>query len=228
MADAQAAVRKTHPVTHARSGPTKHHAAGQKFAARKAGRKVASGKAAAAPSLAITIKAPNDAPDFDYTDRIEEAQALVAKQPVQPGDMVIDSAGKLSHFVWMLAVGKSTGPLTVVRMDEARQQRQGPRHHLAGGQLPQHQIPRRRDRRLSSSLPSAVRCGRKRQGYEEAVYTAYAPELDTKKMRDAGMDYLRHLQRLAYNNIKDHDVRSRVQPEATPSRTRFPPASCCG
>jgi hypothetical protein len=47
------------------------------------------------------------------------------------------------------------------------------------------------------------------------VYTSYAPEMDTKTMRNAGMDYLRHLQRLAYNRIKDHDVRSRVAPNAT-------------
>jgi hypothetical protein len=53
------------------------------------------------------------------------------------------------------------------------------------------------------------------KGWEEAVYTAYAPELDTQKMREAGLDYLRHLQRLAFNQIKDHDVRSRVQSEAT-------------
>jgi len=51
--------------------------------------------------------------------------------------------------------------------------------------------------------------------YEEAVYTAYAPELDTKTMREAGMDYLRHLQRLAYDRIKDHDVRSLVTPKFT-------------
>ena len=215
MADAQAAVRKTHPVTHARSGPTKHHAAGHKSAARKAGRKVASGKAAAAPSLAITIKAPTDAPDFDYTDRIEEAQALVAKQPVQPGDMVIDSAGNLSHFTWVLAVGKRTGPLTVVRMDERGNNDKGlvitwpvdnflnTKFHVAGT-----------DGIIVFAQRRPVRA-KNDQGWEEAVYTAYAPELDTKKMRDAGMDYLRHLQRLAYNNIKDNDVRSRVQPEAT-------------
>jgi hypothetical protein len=52
-------------------------------------------------------------------------------------------------------------------------------------------------------------------GYQEAVYTAYAPELDTRKMRDAGMDYLRGLQRLAYHRIEDHDVRSHVAPNIT-------------
>ena len=53
------------------------------------------------------------------------------------------------------------------------------------------------------------------KGWEEAVYTAYAPELDTAKMRTAGLDYLRHLQRVAYNHIKDNDVRSRVEPDTT-------------
>ncbi len=52
-------------------------------------------------------------------------------------------------------------------------------------------------------------------GYEEGVYTAYAPEFDTRKMRTAGMDYLRQLQRQAYDHIKDHDVRSRVAPNLT-------------
>jgi hypothetical protein len=56
---------------------------------------------------------------------------------------------------------------------------------------------------------------RVKNGYQEAVYTAYSPELDTKTMRDAGMDFLRHLQRLAYDHIKDQDVRSRVAPNVT-------------
>ncbi len=56
---------------------------------------------------------------------------------------------------------------------------------------------------------------RAKDGYQEAVYTAYAPELDTRKMRDAGMEYLHHLQRLAYDRIKDDDVRSRVAPNIT-------------
>jgi hypothetical protein len=54
-----------------------------------------------------------------------------------------------------------------------------------------------------------------KDGYQEAVYTAYSPELDTKTMRDAGMEYLRRLQRLAYDHIKDRDVRSRVAPNLT-------------
>jgi hypothetical protein len=56
-------------------------------------------------------------------------------------------------------------------------------------------------------------------GYEMGVYTAYAPELDTKTMRNAGMDYLKLLQRLAYNRIKSHDVRSRVAPGETVADT---------
>src|ERR1700742_2790114 len=71
-----------------------------------------------ARSLAIISKAPNDAPDFDFQDRIQEAQALIAKQPVLKDDMQVDADGKLAHFVWTLAVGQKTGPLTVVRMDE--------------------------------------------------------------------------------------------------------------
>jgi hypothetical protein len=56
---------------------------------------------------------------------------------------------------------------------------------------------------------------RVKDGWQEAAYTAYSPELDTKTMRDAGMDYLHHLQRLAYDHINDNDVRSRVAPNRT-------------
>ena len=55
--------------------------------------------------------------DFDYQARIQEAQGLVAKQPVLPGDIQVE-AGQLSHFVWTLAVGAPSGPLKIVRMDE--------------------------------------------------------------------------------------------------------------
>jgi hypothetical protein len=197
---------------------TKHHArpaarhAAAKTAHRSAG-KVASRKPA--QSLAITIKAPNDAPDFDYTDRIQEAQALADKQPVLPDDMMVDGAGNLSHYNWLLVVGKRTGPLTVVRMDPHGNNDQGlvitwpvdnflnTKFHVANadGAIV-----------LAQRRPVRAKLGR---GWEEAVYTAYAPELDTKKMRDAGMDYLHHLQRLAYEDIKGHDVRSRVEPNAT-------------
>lgn len=211
-ADASAAAHAKHHAV--KSGKTAHHGARKsKTATRKTGHKLAARKPA--PSLAITIKAPNDAPDFDYTDRIQEAQDLVAKQPVLPGDMVIDSAKNLSHFTWVLAVGKRTGPLTIVRMDERGNNDKGltitwpvdnfinTKFHVAAP-----------DGLIVFAQRRPVRA-RTESGWEEAVYTAYAPELDTKKMRDAGLDYLRHLQRQAYQQIKDHDVRSRVQPLAT-------------
>src|SRR5581483_9603036 len=95
----------------------KHHAT-HKHAAHKAARKVAARRKGPAPSLAIVIKAPNDAPDFDYRDRIEEAQALVAKQPVLKDDIQVGGRGKRSHFVWTLAGGQKTGPLPLGRRDE--------------------------------------------------------------------------------------------------------------
>ena len=190
----------------------KHHVVKKTAAHKTAGRKVKAAKIT--PSLAITIKAPNDAPDFDYTGRIQEAQALLEKQPVLPGDMVVDG-GHLSQFTWLLAVGGRTGPLTVVRMDARGGNDKGltitwpvdnflnTKFHVEGtsGLIV---FAQRRPVRAKTDT-----------GWDEAVYTAYAPEFDTKKMRDAGMDYLRHLQRLAYNNIKKYDVRSRVQPGAT-------------
>jgi hypothetical protein len=190
----------------------KHHAT-HKQAAHKPARKVAAKPKGPPPSLAIVIRAPNDAPDFDYRDRIEEAQALVAKQPVQKDDIQVGQNGKLSHFVWTLAVGQKTGPLTLVRMDETGKNDQGftvtwpvdnflnTKFHV---EKPDGYIVFAQRRPVHG-----------KDGYEEAVYTAYAPELDTKKMRAAGMDYLRHLQRMAYNKIEDHDVRSRVTPAET-------------
>ena len=87
---------------------------------KKATRKSAARKAkAAAPSLAIVTKPPNDAPDFDFSKRIEDAQALATGAPFLPTDMVIDKASNsLNSFVWTLVVGKRTGPLTIVRMDQ--------------------------------------------------------------------------------------------------------------
>ncbi|HYJ36327.1 MAG TPA: hypothetical protein VEV64_09235 [Rhizomicrobium sp.] len=76
-------------------------------------------------SLTIVTKAANDAPDFDYQARIEEAQALVEKQPVLKGDMQFDGQGNLTHFVWTLAAGQKTGPLTILRMDETGRNDQG-------------------------------------------------------------------------------------------------------
>jgi len=207
-------------VGHARATEThaKHHAhATHKKPAHKAAAKPAKKTAAKrkgpAPSLAIVIRAPNDAPDFDYRDRIAEAQALVARQPVLKDDIQVDRNGKLSHFVWTLAVGQKTGPLTLVRMDETGKNDQGftvtwPVDNFLNTKF----HVEKPDGYIVFAQRRPVHA---KEGYEEAVYTAYAPELDTKKMRDAGMDYLRHLQRLAYNKIEDHDVRSRVAPGET-------------
>ena len=159
----------------------------------------------------IVSKAHLDPKDFDYQPRIQEAQELVAKQPVLPGDMQVDASGQLTHFTWVLAVGAASGPLKIVRMDETGKNDAGltitwpvdnfinTHFHVAGGMIV---FAQRRPVRF-------------RGAYQEAVYTAYAPELDTKTMRAAGMDYLRFLQRQAYHRIQDHDVRSRVAPNAT-------------
>jgi len=192
----------------ARATAAKHHAhAVHKQAARK--------KTSAKPSppLVIVTKPPTDAPDFDYRDRIAQAQALVEKQPVLPGDMQLDAGGQLSHFVWVLAVGARSGPFQIVRMDETGKNDQG------------LTITWPVDNFINTKFHVASPAGlivfaqrrpvRTKDGYQEAVYTAYAPELDTKKMRDAGMEYLHHLQRLAYDRIEDRDVRSRVAPSVT-------------
>jgi hypothetical protein len=206
---------------HAAVAPAKHHAhprhqkpathAHQKAAAKAVKHKHVA--AAPAPSLVIVSKAPTDAPDFDYQDRIQEAQALVARQPVLKDDIALDGAGRLSHFVWVLAVGQKSGPLTVVRMDETGRNDGGftvtwPVDNF----INTHFRVTAPDGYIVFAQRRPVRAG---DSYQEAVYTAYAPELDTKTMRNAGMDYLRHLQRLAYDHIKDHDVRSRVAPNLT-------------
>ncbi|HUE63455.1 MAG TPA: hypothetical protein VMO78_03670 [Rhizomicrobium sp.] len=166
-----------------------------------------------AHSLVIVTKVPNDSPDFDYQDRIQQAQALIAQQPVLKDDMLIDKDGKLSHFVWVLAVGQKTGPLTVVRMDETGK--------TDNGFVVIWPVDNFINTRFRVTAPADYivfaqrRPVRVKEGWQEAVYTAYSPELDTKTMRDAGMDYLSHLQRLAYDHIKDHDVRSRVAPNLT-------------
>jgi hypothetical protein len=215
-ADASAAAHHKH------AAHGKHHAASHKPARHAARKRARKAKVAVARSLAITIKAANDAPDFDFTDRIQQAQALAASQPVLPGDMVVDGRGNLSRFTWVLVVGQKTGPLTVVRMDQRGRNDQGltitwpvdnflnTKFHVEGS---------------SGLIVFAQRRpvrGKNDSGWEEAVYTAYSPELDTKKMRDAGMDFLRHLQRLAYDHINDHDVRSRVEPAATVAE-KIPP-----
>jgi len=175
--------------------------------------KRATAKKSPAQSLTIVTKAANDAPDFDYQARIEEAQALVDKQPVLKGDMQFDGQGNLTHFVWTLAVGQKTGPLTILRMDESGKNDQGFNVTWA--------VDNFLNTKFRVAKPEGLivfaqrRPVRIKGSYEEAVYTAYAPELDTKTMREAGMDYLRHLQRLAYDRIKDHDVRSLVTPKFT-------------
>ena len=164
-------------------------------------------------SLAIVSKAPTDAPDFDYQDRIQEAQALAAKQPVLKDDMQFDKDGKLAHFVWTLVVGQKTGPLTVLRMDETGKNDQGFTVAWAVDNfINTHFRVTKPDGYVVFAQRRPVHA---KDGYEEGVYTAYSPDLDTKTMRSAGMEYLRHLQRLAYDRIKDHDVRSRVAPSIT-------------
>jgi len=169
-----------------------------------------------AQSLVIVSKPPNDAPDFDFHARIEEAQALAEKQPTLPGDMIFDSRGNLTRFVWTLVVGQKTGPLTVLRMDE--------KGFNDAGFTVTWAVDNFINTRFTITRPEGyivfaqrrpVRSASKPGTYEMGLYTAYAPEMDTKTMRTAGMDYLKLLQRLAYNRIKDHDVRSRVSPNAT-------------
>ena len=178
-------------------------------------RKIA--RKAAAPSLAIISKPPNDAPDFDFQARIEQAQALAASQPVLKDDMQFDASGNLSHFVWVLVVGQKTGPLTVVRMDESGANSQGYTITWAVDNFINTRFKvTKPDGQIVFAQRRPVRAPAYRQnGYEEAVYTSYAPELDTKTMRAAGMDYLRLLQHLAYNRIQERDVRSRVAPNGT-------------
>ena len=164
-------------------------------------------------SLTLVSKKPNDAPDFDYRPRIQEAQALLAAQPVLKDDMQFDSQGGLSHFAWLLAVGRKDGPLTVLRMDEAGKNAQGftvtwPADNFINTHF-----------RVTKPEGTIVFAQRRpvhaKVGYQEAVYSAYTPELDTKTMRDAGMNYLKSLQRQAYDQIKTYDVRSRVAPGTT-------------
>ena len=168
------------------------------------------------PSLVIVSKTPNDAPDFDYQARIEQAQALAEKLPVLPGDMTFDRSGKLTRFVWTLVVGQKTGPLTVLRMDEKGYNDAGFTVTWAADNFINTRFKiAKPEGYIVFAQRRPVRAPSKQNTYEMGVYTSYAPEMDTKTMRNAGMDYLRHLQRLAYNRIKDHDVRSRVAPNAT-------------
>ncbi len=214
---AEPAVPTVKPLSQAvKSSASKKPAVQKKQAVRKrAVRKRAARKAKPAQSLAITIKPPNDAPDFDFTDRIHQARELAARAPLLPGDMEVDKAsGNLSRFVWTLVVGKKTGPLTVVRMDQK------------GNNDKKLDITWRIDNFLNTRFQVAdgyivfaqrrpVRAPGAKDGWEPAVYTAYAPELDTAKMRAHGMEYLRLQERRSYNHLQSHDVRSRVTPDET-------------
>ena len=211
----------------ANAAAAKHHGHAARSTARKlpavprlakgkhSSRHVAAAKTKPVQQAVITTKPPNDAPDFDFQPRIQEAQALAAKQPVLPGDMVV-SGGSLASFNWVLVVGQKTGPLTVLRMDEAGRNALG-----FTVTWPVNNYLNTKFKVENAAAPGNYivfaqrRPVRARDGFEEAVYTAYAPELDTKKMRDAGMDYLRTLEHLAYNRVTDHDVRSRAVPNKT-------------
>ncbi len=205
---ATAAAKKHH-------GHAAHKSSAHKQAAGKASRhRVASARPA--QQAVITTKAHTEAPDFDFQPRIEDAQALAAKQPVLPGDMVV-SGSSLTSFNWVLVVGEKTGPLTVIRMDE-----QGRNDQRFIVTWPVNNYLNTKFTVADAAHPAGGlivfaqrRPVRGRSGFEEAVYTAYSPDLDTQKMRDAGMDYLRTLEHLAYNRVNDHDVRSRVAPAKT-------------
>jgi hypothetical protein len=193
----------THALVQSAKGPAR----------KKAHAKHVSQAHAKPMSLALVSKKPNDAPDFDYHLRIHEAQALLAAQPVQKDDMQLDAQGGLTHFNWLLAVGRKDGPLTVLRMDETGKNDQGfkvtwPVDNFINTHF-----------RVASPDGYIVFAQRRpvhaKVGYQEAVYSAYTPELDTKTMRDAGMNYLRALQRQAYDQIKTYDVRSRIAPGST-------------
>ena len=105
----------------ARATTPKHHTSHKHAAHKRTGKHetvTVTAKRAPQPSLAIITKPPTDAPDFDYRDRIAEAQALAQNAPVQPGDMEM-VGNQLAHYTWVLVLGQKTGPLTVLRMDES-------------------------------------------------------------------------------------------------------------
>ena len=200
-----------------KSSTHKKTAVHKKQAARKkAGRKAVARKGKTkAQSLAITTKAPNDAPDFDFTDRIVDAQALATGAPLLPGDMVVED-GNLTRFVWTLVVGKRTGPLTIVRMDQKGNNDAGlavtwkvdnflnTKFSLPDGYIV---FAQRRPVRVPKNASG--------NGWAPAVYTAYSPELDTARMRTHGMEYLRLQEQRSYNQLQSHDVRSRATPRET-------------
>lgn len=213
------AAAKKHHAAHKSSAHHKKPAVSKHASAKRhgKGRIAKAAKAGPVRQAVITVKPHEDAPDFDFQPRIQEAQALAAKQPVLPGDMVV-RGNDLASFNWVLIVGEKTGPLTVLRMDEKGNNDQrmivtwpvnnylntkfsvADAAHPAGGLIV-----------FAQRRPVRGKDG----GWEEAVYTAYSADLDTQKMQDAGLDYLRTLENLAYNRINDHDVRSRVAPSKT-------------
>src|SRR5476649_2021860 len=82
---ATAAAKKHHG--HAAHNSSAHRPAVLKVAAHhKGSHKLVAEKAKPVQQAVITTKAHVEAPDFDFQPRIQDAQALAAKQPVLPGD----------------------------------------------------------------------------------------------------------------------------------------------
>src|SRR6201986_788859 len=82
------------------NGAQAAHAKHQAHVQHKKSAAAAKPKHAPSPSLAIVSKTPTDAPDFDYSDRIDQAQTLATREPVLPNDMQIGPDGRLAHFTW--------------------------------------------------------------------------------------------------------------------------------
>jgi hypothetical protein len=210
-AGALAAADTKHTAQTAKSPADKKPSAHKKQAPRKKSTRKAIARKAAAKSLAIVTKPPNDAPDFDFSSRIKEAQKLAAKAPVLAGDAVVDRSGNLRSFIWTMVVGKKTGPLTIVRMDQKGKNNRG-----LTITWPVDNFLNTKFRVADDYIVFAQRRPvRVKDGWEPAVYTAYAPELDTAKMRAAGLEYLRFLERRSYNHLQSHDVRSLARPQQT-------------
>ena len=210
---AEPAVPLAKPDSQTVKSSTKKPAVKKQAARKKATRKTTARKAKSkTPSLDIVTKPPNDAPDFDFSKRIEDAQALATGAPILPGDMVVDKASNsLTSFVWTLVVGKKTGPLTLVRMDQKGNNDKG----LAITWKIDNFLNTRFTAPDGNIVFAQRRPVRADDGWKPAVYTAYAPELDTAKMRAHGMDYLRLQERRSYNQLQSHDVRSRAKPDKT-------------
>lgn len=213
---AEPAVPQTKPVSQTVKSSAKKPVVKKQAARKKPVRKRAARKAKPAPSLAITVKPPNDAPDFDFTRRIEDAQALATGAPFLPGDMVVDKkTNSLTSFVWTLVVGKRTGPLTIVRMDQKGNNDKGLKISWKIDNFLNTRFTAE-DGNIVFAQRRPVRTSRQpNAAWAPAVYTSYAPELDTAKMRAHGMEYLRQQERRSYNYLQSHDVRSRALPDKT-------------